>query len=251
MPVNEHGQLITFAIERDADETNGKKFIWVHVTSARRTIAKIAAHRGHPEDAREIADLNKVRSIHHKLPLHKKIKLPGDLHANDVFHVLPQDGQPPTIVAGYAKFENIDRPERVGLTQFDGYDPISMTIPVQFENFRGQTGTGIERDIALLERMAGRGHFHGTAVGPPPIIHISTTNAKGEPIPLLPLNYQWSRQNHTAPLWRVTDIAWDEQSIRGPQGNRLRQRAVVTVQQHTHVTVIERSAAKRAKAKKS
>jgi hypothetical protein len=104
-----------------------------------------------------------------------------------------------------------------------------MEVPIQFENVRGsREGLDIERDIALLERMAGRGNFEGAAIGPPPVVRVSTTNSKGEIVPLIPRGYQWSLQNPSAPLWRIAGIDWDtsvpDGVLRNDAGNRIRQK---------------------------
>jgi hypothetical protein len=227
------------------------------------TIRAIAARRGHPELVRQIADRNNVRSIttvlrhrpKKKRDLHR-IRVPGKLRGDLSFHVLPQDNRPPQITNGYAKFDTLERPLRRGLTVFQGYDPMEMTIPIQFEELiRASKGdeaddyaelTGgalyaptkklyIEDDIQLLERMAGRGRFGGNAVGPPPIVHISTTTDGGRVVPLIPANYQGPTKGSGGILWRIKGIEWDDGAIRDKDGTRLRQLATVTVQEHTKV----------------
>jgi hypothetical protein len=253
MPVSKYGQLITFAIERDAD-LKLTKWRWVN-TKRGDTVRKIATRLGHPELAREIADENLVRSVDTILnspPIPgttllwnrqvKKLKVPALADPSLSFSVLAGD-VPPQITGGYAKLSIVDRPGRVGVTMFEGYDPVTMEVPVRFETPRGsREGLQIEKDIALLERMAGRGDFPGAAVGPPPIIRVSTTDADGNIVPLIPRNYQWSPQNKTAPTWRVAGIEWDAEPRRNDAGNRIRQLAVVTLQQHTNVRLLARRA---------
>lgn len=255
MPKTALGQQITFSIENDADQ-DYRRYIWVD-TRVGDTIRKIVARRGHPEDARAVAKLNSVRSttkvLRHK-PRKKgdktRIRVPGELRAGDRFHVLAGD-QPPQVVGGYAKFETVDRPGRTGLTMFSGYDPITMRVPIRFEAFQDRDQSGeLERDIALLERMAGRGDFPGAAVGPPPVIRLATTNNKGEIVPLIPLNYQWSSENAKAPVWRIVGLDWDDEPLRRGNGRRIRQEATVTVQQHTRATAVTRSASARARNRK-
>lgn len=254
MPRTDIGQMITFSVELDEDQRR-TGYIWVDVKVG-DTIRKIAARRGHPEEAKRIAKLNKIRSsktvLRHK-PFRKKdkrrIRVPGQLNQRDVLHVLGGEG-PPTIVAGYAKLDIIERPERTGLTSFTGYDPLMMSVPVMFDIASGRTAREVERDIDLLERMAGRGDHPGAAVGPPAVVRLSTTNNQGDIVPLIPLNYQWSRQNPSAPLWRIANIEWDEGALRNRWGYRTRQLATVSVQQHTRVSFAVRSAAKRNKDKK-
>jgi hypothetical protein len=240
-------QLITFAIESDEDQSLDR---WVYVNVKKGdTIAKIAARNGHPEAARQIADRNGVRSVNSVFTGKgkKKLLVPGKLAPSLSFDVMAGDAAP-HIVGGYAKLSTLDRPERVGLTVFDGYDPVKMEVPIRFEAENRQ-GVAIEDDIALLERMAGRGDFQGTAIGPPPVVHVSTTGPSGEVVPLIPRNYQWSPQNRTGPLWRIADIDWDANPIRNVGGNRIRQLATVTVQQHTPLSLVSRSVTVRARSK--
>jgi hypothetical protein len=256
-------QMITFSLERD-DDLRFQKRIWINVRK-NSTIAQIAARRGHPEDAQLIKRENKVRSINYilwkpypkstprkkrKRKQYRKLKVPGEMKASFSFSVMAGE-DPPKVTAGYAKFTTIDRPERVGLMSFDGYDPAELTIPIHFEAKTAAAARDVEDDIDLLERMAGRGNFEGAAVGPPPIIRISTTDGEGNVVPLVPRNYQTSPQNKSAPLWRVVNIEWDDGALRGTGGNRRRQLATVTVRQHVKLQLATRSATARNKAAKS
>lgn len=254
MPKAREGQLITFAVEVNADRKYSS-YIWVKVNIG-DTVRKIASRRGHPEDARRIAKLNKIRSTTRVLRHRPKrrgdktrIRVPGILRVSERFHVLAGD-QPPRVVGGYQKLETIDRPGRTGLTHFVGYDPITMEVPIRFEGVIDKDGVGIENRIELLERMAGRGNFKGASAGPAPIIRVSTTDNNGVVVPLIAPNFQWSRQNPSAPLWRIANIEWDEDALRDAHGRRIRQRATVTLQQHTKVSLETRSVTRRSKAKK-
>jgi hypothetical protein len=254
MPANPYGQMITFSLYQDQDWPDLGHWRWMHVRVG-DTVRSMAARGGHPYLARQIADRNKIRSttqvLHHR-PKRRtdlmRIRVPGKLRDEAGFSVLAGD-QPPRVTGGYAKFSTVDRPLRTGLTQFDGYDPITMEVPIRFENFngdldnvRGASGAQIEDDIALLERMAGRGNFRGAAVGPPPIIVITATNDSGVPVGLIPRNYQWTRANPNAPKWRVTSIDWDAEPLRNSWGNRIRQKATVSVQQHTRIALATKKA---------
>jgi hypothetical protein len=195
--------------------------------------------------------MNNISSITKKLT-RNRVKVPGKARPSSGFSVLAGD-QPPRVVGGYAKFATVDRPARTGLTTFTGYDPVTMEVPIQFDAFASRDGSSVEDAIAELERMAGRGAFAGAAVGPPAVIHVSTTDADGKVIPLIPLNYQTSSENESAPFWRVTGIEWDPDALRDRQGRRVRQKATVTIQQHTKVTttIKNRSASERARWRKS
>jgi hypothetical protein len=262
MPRTRAGQQITFAIEADEDQRI-KHWIWIHVVKG-DTVAKIAASRGHPEDVKAILKENGIRNANSHFSGHPRkgapkghehqIKVPGALRKSLSFNVLAgNDG--PKIVSGYAKFSILARPERTGLTVFDGYDPIVMEVPIRFEARRSAgeaEGNQIERDIELLERMAGRGAFEGASVGPPPVIRVSVTDGDSV-IPLIPRNYQWSKANPQGPLWRVADLdlpnkTGDERLV-NDHGNRVRQLGTVTLQQHIPLSLVSRSVTVRAKAK--
>lgn len=138
----------------------------------------------------------------------------------------------PVITAGYAKFTTVDRPQRTGLTIFQGYDPIVMTFPVVFENFLAGQGEQIEDDIAMLERLAGRGVFHGAGSSTPPIVNVQTTDPSGNTVPLIPKNYQFDPdENRNPPDWFITGLDWDDHPIRNDAGNRVRQACGITVTQ--------------------
>lgn len=242
MPLASDGTpLISFAIERGGDARfEGVKTI--RVRRGARTIAKIAANRGHIELAPKIKRMNHVRSIYKKLKIGRRLKIPDKLSGEFFFHVRAGDTAP-TITQGYAQIETIDRSERVGLSVFSGFDPAVMSIPIRFEGidrdhkhgFQMSDGSGVEHDIKELERMAGRGHFTGAARGPSAIIRVSTTmgGAHSKPHPLIPTNYQWTRHNPSAPLWWISGIEWDADPIRNPfTGDRVRQLATVELTQY-------------------
>jgi hypothetical protein len=256
MPTGANGQQITFASQLDPDQ---KYTQYVHVRAQRNdTISKIASRRGQPELVPEILTLNRnvrlknghfLRSARQVLRTGVLIRLPGTLSQKDVFSVTCGEERP-VIKDGYAMFDTVARPGRVGLSRFLGYNPIQIDIPIQFEGF-AQAGGGdlIEANIAKLERMAGRGNYGGAADGPPAVVRVSVTDAYGRVVPLVPLNYQWSAKNPTAPLYRIAGITWDPGALSDDQGRRVRASATVTVKQYTPLTQIKRSATQRARAK--
>jgi alkylated DNA nucleotide flippase Atl1 len=265
-------QTMTFAIERDQDvKTSGWTRVNVKVGD---TVAKIAGARGHPEEAGDIMRKNRTlkgkRTIRSTRTILRYGPRSGSVHDRQVMTndrttllvpkqlALPRHSAPVTVLAGdeppkptdgYAKFSVVDRPERVGLTRFDGYNPFLLTVPIQFENFVGGEGVDIESAIERLERMAGRGDLKGLNEGPPPIIRISSTDSQGKIVPLVSDQFQWTPESN-APLWRISDIEWDDGALRNMAGNRIRQKATVTLQQHTRIKLQQRSASKRAKSKK-
>jgi hypothetical protein len=263
MPADVMGQMVSFAAEIDPD-SKFHRYAWI---KARRndTVKAIAARRGHPELAAEILKLNKGRDVlvHPKRKAHQKvhhvpkltmvtqklrggvsIRLPGNLIAGEVVNVHAGD-QPPVVRDGYAKYDTVDRPNRIGINRFLGYNPIVVDIPIQFESYSDQVGHAIERDIQKLERFAGRGDYPGAANGPPAVLRITTTDAGGSHVPLFPLPYQNSNQNKNAPLFRISAIAWDQAALRNDLGYRVRQGATVTVTQYTPLRFVVRSVAQR------
>ena len=255
MPVDVYGQQITFAPEQDPDQ-HYTRYVFVRAHKG-DTIRKIAARAGHPELVHEILLLNrkvKLKNGHHLrsatqvLKTNTLIRLPGTLKKGAAFSVLC-GAERPIVKDGYAMYDIVERPGRVGINRFKGYNPISMDIAVQFEGFAHDDGPAIERKIAALERMAGRGDFRGAADGPPAVVRISVTDNNGNVVPLIPPNYQWSPKNPTAPLYRISGIAWDAGAQSDARGYRTRQTATVTVTQYTPLTVVKRSASQRAKAK--
>lgn len=255
MPHDNLGQLITFASVYDPD-LNAPKYVYVRAQK-HDTIFRIAARRGAPQLVQQILALNsdlkiknghKLRSATQVLRTGSLVRLPGTLAPGESFSVLC-GAQRPKVMAGYAKYDTVDRPGRAGVNRFLGYDPIQLDIAVQWEGFTSLAGDAIERDILVLERMAGRGKYDGAAQGPPAVVRVSVTDNKHSVVPLVPFNYQWSPKNPTAPLYRISNIAWDDNAISGPEGRRIRQSATISVKQYTPLTNIRRSATQRAKSK--
>lgn len=276
MPASLLGQLITFSVQVDYDPTPttpGQKFVKVNVRRPNDTAQSIAARLGQPADARAIASLNSLRSTYQKIKT-PTVRVPQRLRPENVVSILAGQ-EPPKITDGYAKFDVIDRFSRTGITQFTGYAPLTMTVPLAFEALSSLAGLGgqgpagprpvaapegvakaaqdaqraaaqfIETQIKLLERMAGRGGFTGAGIGPPPVVRVTTTDAQGNTVHLIPAAYQWTK-SAAGPLWRVAGLAWDDGAIRDDFGNRVRASCVVTLQEHTHTSLVSQSAAARA-----
>ena len=242
MPVSRLGQLITFAIEVD-DELTVKDWATIRVKKG-DTVRKVCARRGQPDDVWVVARKNHIRHPRRKFRKARKLKVPKEFKKGNFFSVLAGDSAP-YVASGYAKVTNIDRPYRVGLSIFEGYDPVELVVPVRFEaDERGESGERIgkqvERDIALLEKMAGRGNFKKAGSVAPPIIRLSATSGGGEIVPLIPQNYQWSDQNKHAPTWRIASIEWDSAPLRNSNGYRIRQLATIRLVQYTKLNLLGR-----------
>ena len=97
--------------------------------------------------------------------------------------VLAGDGAP-TPSGGYAKWAHIPRPQRTAITVFEGYEPMTLSVPVLFDAVR-QNGVreDVENQIQWLEWMAGRGIKHHepfkVGEGRPPLLQIYAANGSG------------------------------------------------------------------------
>jgi hypothetical protein len=148
------------------------------------------------------------------------------------FSVLAQGDLAPTIIGGFAKWAIISRPQRVGMTVLDGYDPIIMSVPVMFDAITGGTGKAVERDIQILEWMGGRGklyasdgHVGAPAQGDSPLVTVASIDGQGRQTSLIPPNCQDIN-------WIVTGIDYDTGPKRNTLGERIRQLATITLTQH-------------------
>lgn len=254
MPTNKHGQLITFAVAIDADDTL-PNFTWV-VARAGDTPLRMAALHGQPEEAQTICQLNHVRRVTHRFPVGAAVLLPGNLKSGYSFSVLPQDMQRPTVGDGYALYNVQPRIGREGIAVFDGYNPIQIACPVQFKTAPGYGADEVARDIALLERMAGRGDYRGAGIGEPATIRVSVTDARGNMVPLIGAAYQWSPQNPSAPLWRVGatsggstggGIAWDASPTSDHRGRLIDAKATIYLVKAPGGSTADRSVTRRAR----
>jgi hypothetical protein len=256
-----NGQQIKLSVTMDANQSAATTSIKATRGS---TCATIAAGFGRSDQATAIQAMNKIdgrtiRSIYQKFPEGQVVKLPNLSVLNiDVLC----DNIRPQVTDGYAIFETVARPGRTGVNKFDGYNPIAMILSLRFEAYTNSDpsdpapGKQIEKNIATLEQMAGRGQFAASGRQVPPVVGVSTDDGNGNQVWLIPSSYQWSPTNKTAPQWRITLIAWDNSDPDtgdGPLsdnfGRRVRQKVAVTLTQYTPVTSTIVSAAARAQTK--
>ena len=223
------------------------------VTKRFRTCLAIAGRFGQVERAPDIKKLNKVRSITHRMKVGRVIKLPRNMRSEASFQVMAGESAP-QIISGYPKVEIIDRANRTGISVFKGFDPIVMQVPIQFESMdRGNDwitadGTQVEKDIAELERMAGRGRFKGAAVGQPSIVEVSTLGDGGVVKPLIPSNYQSNGPGDVySPIWWISGLDWDADPVRNRDGQRIRQLATVELMQYIQPKPLSAAQRKRAR----
>jgi hypothetical protein len=246
-PVIGGAQLITFAIQHFVGRTG---FFWITARKG-HNCAIIAAQLGHTEFREDIARINHV-SAFYRFKHNTRVKIPNSLKPGETVDVMGDDMAAPTVTDGYAILQVVARPGLVGVSQFMGYNPLTMDVPVQFLAEDYANALSIEMDIMALERMAGRGNFSGSGRGAPPVIRLTTTDNKGQVVPLIPLNYQWNASLHNggSPLWRIEAIKWDTKPWRNRSGRRIQQSAVVTMWEYTPHT-LQTSLVDRAKAKAS
>lgn len=163
----------------------------------------------------------------------------------DGFAVLCGDN-PPVIAGGYANWQTVPRPLLRGVTVFQGYDPVTMTLELRFgiwtSTFAWQTdddaGRSVEADIEKLEWMAGANFV----AGPSPYVYLNTYDASGATTPLIPLQYQQtagvSGATRDTSLWPWVisgGITWGA-SYRNSSGYRIKQDATLTVMNYQGFT---------------
>lgn len=73
--------------------------------------------------------------------------------------------EPPTPTDGHGGWGVVDRPRRVGYSQWNGVNPIKLKIPCLFDDWMG--GENVEAEIGILSRMG-----LPPAGGQPPILDI-------------------------------------------------------------------------------
>jgi hypothetical protein len=140
---------------------------------------------------------------------------------------------------GYAQVTTVALPLARGLTVFTGYNPVSLALPVRFIKFDRSgswlkdavAGNDIETGIADLEWMAGSGNTSGR----PPFVYLSTYDATGRTISLIPKQYQSVSVRSAGKRWLITGLDWGD-SWSNAGMDRIRQDVTVTVQRYETVT---------------
>ena len=143
--------------------------------------------------------------------------------------VLAGEGAP-TVTGGWVKVAKVPRFQRVAFTVPEGYEPIEMSIPVQFEAVRlTKERKDLENDILNMEWMAGRtpNPREGEVKGEPPYVEAYAVNTEGRQIPLIPRQYQG--EPGRSKQWYMTNIQFDPNPLRDTGGARLRQKATITL----------------------
>jgi hypothetical protein len=155
------------------------------------------------------------------------------------FSVLAGAGAP-TITGGWSVINTVNRSQRLGYTIPQGYNPMTMDIPIQFEALVAQPSgkymvtPNVEADIQVLHWMAGRGKLYASAAangvgapatGDPPIVNVGSYDGNGNETNLIPLDAQGVD-------WLISAIAYDTSPILSTAGSRIRQMATVSVIQY-------------------
>lgn len=116
------------------------------------------------------------------------------ISANGVPDVIAfMDETPVQVVSGYGGWQVVSRERRIGLTQWQGKDPLRMSVPLLFDGVR--SGQGQELAISHLSRMA----LPPQGGGEPPVVTIS---GRGVPSPG---PTQWVIEN----LQWGSNVMWD------------------------------------------
>lgn len=187
-------------------------------------------------------ETKELKRIHEEL---LKTRRPGNAQQFVVFtadsgnsveavEVLCSDGNAITVTDGWPKYAHVTRHGRVALTVHEGYEPLTVTIPIMFDAVAvTKNRQHVESQIALLEWMAGRGpkreaELGGEIIGEPPLVQISCTDANGVPKNLIPKQFQ-GISGPNEQLWYIGTLTLDAASLRDAGGERLRQTGTVTL----------------------
>lgn len=130
----------------------------------------------------------------------------------------------PQVVEGYAVWEDVDRPKDISLTDWRGYKPMALELPLLLDDYAN--GRSVETAVDILEALAGRGKVrpgHGrTGYLEPPKVVVDTHNVMPYDVIAQPTM-----------RWVITDLDWDEeQTITNDHGNRVRAPVTVSLKQH-------------------
>ncbi len=167
------------------------------------------------------------------LPNNTPIRIPSKYLGNDKQSIeVLADEAAPTPSTGYAKWAHIQRPQRKALTILEGYEPMTLTVPILFDAVRTNgLQEDCENEIQWLEWMGGRGikyrKPYEAGVGKPPLIQVYAAEGNNRERPLIPKPFQTPNVK-----WFVDDIVFDEHPLRSPGGARIRQAAVVKLVEH-------------------
>lgn len=137
----------------------------------------------------------------------------------------------PRVTQGYAQWEEVDRKKRLSLTNWTGFKPIAVELPLWLDDLTNERS--VEDAIEILEAFAGRGKrrpgYAGGDYQEPPKLVVDTAG-------VMPYDA------HAFPSmrWVVQDLDWDdEQAITNDHGNRMRAPVVVQLLQYVTDTRLQ------------
>lgn len=140
----------------------------------------------------------------------------------------------PAPTAGFGGWDVVDLPLRVGITHWKGHDPLSIPLPLFFND--NDLTNSVEDAIAVLEAYAGRGIKRKK--DQPSVLKVDCGG-------LMP--FDWHQ--YPDARWVVNGLDYEDDTLVNSHGNRVRQTVTVTLLQHVEPTRITQIGSKKAPAK--
>jgi hypothetical protein len=147
----------------------------------------------------------------------------------------------PQITQGYPEWEEVERPKRISLTDWRGFKPLAIELPLWLDDFANDSS--VEDAVDILEALAGRGRRRQRAPGSgdyiePPRVIVDTHG-------VMP----YDAQAFPDMRWVITDLDWDDDAaITNDHGNRVRAPVAVHLLQYvTDTRLQDRAFAARAR----
>lgn len=146
-----------------------------------------------------------------------------------VFRATLADGAP-LVIDGYGGWSVTQRAKDIGLTEWQGRNPIAIEIPFTLDRWITHVdnpGELVEEQVKMLERLCGLGtHDH------PPICRV---NGRG----VIPHDNYIARNIHR---WVIENVTWDRSvELRsGDTQRRVRCGGTITIRQYIEAPTIER-----------
>lgn len=138
---------------------------------------------------------------------------------------------PPLVSDGYGGWEVVARPRDIGLTEWQGRNPMAIQIPFMIDNYAEpfKPGVRLETQITALERLSGIGS-HDV----PPTFRVMSDG-------VIPHDHD----SYPAGQWVVENVDWDgDKEIRNSVGNRVRCGGTIVIRQFIKPKVFGRLSAK-------
>jgi hypothetical protein len=201
-----------------------RKIVAHHLTGSRSKLAEAVAATIEENEFNRKIGTNPEKHLRVNTPIRMANRYLG--HQKFSIEVLADEAAP-TPSAGYAKWAHIPRPQRKALTVLEGYEPMTLTVPVLFDAVR-ENGfqEDVEDQIQWLEWMGGRGikfvKSTEDGVGKPPLVEVYSAKGSERETPLVPKPFQTPNIK-----WFVDDLTFDEHPLRKSGGARIRQAVVV------------------------